>query len=489
MSVERILFASSEAYPLIKTGGLADVSSSLPAELSAQGKDVRLILPAYRSVIESDYGPWINRAQVALPGSSHKAEILEGRLPGTDVSTYLLYAPEYFDRNGGPYGDASGQEWPDNAERFAAFCYAIAAIANGAVPEISWRPDVVHCNDWQTGLVPALLADQPNRPATIFTIHNLAYQGLFPLETFKKLELPDHLWSLDGVEFHHQLSFIKGGLVYSDILTTVSPTYAKEITTEHFGCGLDGLLRGKGDRLVGILNGADYSQWDPAQDAHLASSYDPDTLDAKAANKRALQHYFDLPEDPTIPVAGMVARIAHQKGLDLVLASLDEILSRPLQLAVLGSGDKTLEAELLSAREKYPGRIGINIGYKEALSHQIEGGADMFLMPSRYEPCGLNQIYSLRYGTPPIVHNTGGLADTVVDTTAETLSDGTATGFVFHEPTAKALGLAIGRAVDLFHERETWRQVMRTGMAQDFSWRNSAQAYCELYEKARARSV
>ncbi|MBI1194687.1 MAG: glycogen synthase GlgA [Gammaproteobacteria bacterium] len=489
MAADRIIFASSEAYPLIKTGGLADVSASLPAALRSIGKDVRLIIPAYRSVIDSDSGPWVNRAQIALPGCTRKAEILEGRLPGTDVATYLLYAPEFFDRNGGPYSDASGQEWPDNAERFGAFCHAIAAIANGTVPEIDWRPDVVHCNDWQTGLVPALLSGHADRPATIFTVHNLAYQGLFPHETYKRLGLPDRLWSLDGLEFHHQMSFIKGGLVYSDALTTVSPTYAREITTEAFGCGLDGLLRSKRDRLVGILNGADYCHWDPAQDTHLTRAYGPDTLDDKAANKQALQRYFDLPEDPNIPIAGMVARIAHQKGLDLILGALDEILSRPLQLVVLGNGDKTLEAELLSARERHPDRIGVHIGYQEALSHQIEGGADMFLMPSRYEPCGLNQIYSLRYGTPPIVHHTGGLADTVVDSTAETLADGTATGFVFHEPTTEALAAAIGRAIDLYRDSDAWRQIVLRGMAQDFGWKNSALAYNELYEKARARPV
>lgn len=488
MTADRILFASSEAYPLIKTGGLADVSASLPAALRAIGKDVRLIIPAYRSVIDSDSGPWVNRAQIAVPGCARKAEILEGRLPGTDVATYLLYAPEFFDRNGGPYGDAAGREWPDNAERFGAFCHAIAAIAIGAVPEIDWRPDVVHCNDWQTGLVPALLADRPDRPATIFTVHNLAYQGLFPYETFQRLSLSERLWSLDGLEFHHQMSFIKGGLVYSDALTTVSPTYAREITTESFGCGLDGLLRSKGDRLTGILNGADYGQWDPAQDAHLPQAYGPDTLDAKAANKQALQRYFDLPQDPAIPIAGMVARIAHQKGLDLVLGALDDILAHPLQLVVLGNGDKTLEAELLQARERHPDRIGVHIGYQEALSHQIEGGADMFLMPSRYEPCGLNQIYSLRYGTPPVVHYTGGLADTVVDATGVTLANDTATGFVFHEPTPEALAAAIGRAVALYRNPEAWRQIVLKGMAQDFGWQNSALAYNALYEKACARA-
>ncbi len=489
MSVERILFAASEAYPLIKTGGLADVAASLPAALTEMGKDVRLILPAYRPIIESNSGPWVNRAQVTLPGGSRKAEILEGRLPGTNVPTYLLYAPEFFDRNGGPYGDSAGREWPDNAERFAAFCRAVVAIATGAVQEIAWRPDIVHCNDWQTGLVPALLADYPNRPATIFTVHNLAYQGLFPREIFKRLELPEHLWSVDGLEFHHQLSFIKGGLLYSDILTTVSPTYAKEITTESFGCGLDGLLRYKGEDLVGILNGADYTQWDPNVDAHLARPYGPDTLDEKAVNKQAIQRFFDLPEDPNIPVAGMIARIAHQKGLDLILAALNEILARPLQLVILGSGDKTLEAALLKAREQYPGRIGVHIGYQEALSHQIEGSVDMFLMPSRYEPCGLNQIYSLRYGTPPVVHHTGGLADTVVDTTVSTLTDGTATGFIFDEPTPEALAAAIGRAVDLYNEPDAWRQIALNGMAQNFDWQHSALAYNDLYERARARTI
>ncbi len=480
MPIERILFVTSEAHPLIKTGGLADVSGSLPAALSDLGKDVRLVLPAYRSIL-ADYPDWTEIAPIAAAGPG--ARILEGRLPGTRVTVWLVDIPALFDRDGGPYCDADGRDWPDNARRFAGLCRAAEAIATGELVP-GWTPDVVHCNDWQSGLVPALLGFHDQRPGTVFTIHNLAYQGLFPAQTLRTLGLPAELWSLHALEFHDQLSFIKGGLVFADMLSTVSPTYAREIQTPEFGCGLDPLLQHRRDRLVGILNGADYTTWNPETDPHLVRPYGPDDLDAKHANKAALQTEFGLPVKADTPVIGMVSRLAEQKGFDLLIEALPGLMQKPLQIICLGSGDKQIEAALLAARKAHPERLGVEIGYDESLSHRIEGGADMFLMPSRYEPCGLNQIYSLHYGTIPIVHRTGGLADTVVDLTPATRADHTATGFVFDRPTASELRAAVMRALDSYRQPELWRQLMRTAMAQDFGWDVSARRYLDLYRLA-----
>ena len=480
MPIERILFVTSEAHPLIKTGGLADVSGSLPVALSDLGRDVRVVLPAYRALL-TDHPDWTEIG--TIPEAGPDARILEGRLPGTSLTTWLIDIPRLFDRDGGPYCDAAGRDWPDNAQRFAAFCRAVEAIATGELVP-GWRPDVVHCNDWQSGLVPALLGRRDHRPGTVFTIHNLAYQGLFPAQTLHALGLPSEFWSLHALEFHGRLSFIKGGLVFADMLSTVSPTYAREIQTPAFGCGLDPLLRHRQERLVGILNGVDYTIWNPETDPHLASPYGPDDLAAKEVNKAALQAEFGLPVETDIPLVGMVSRLAEQKGFDLLIEALPGLMQRRLQIVVLGSGDKRLEQALTDARKAYPGALGVEIGYDESLSHRIEGGADMFLMPSRYEPCGLNQIYSLRYGTIPIVHRTGGLADTVVDLTPATRSNHTATGFVFDSATASDLRAAVMRALDAHRRPELWRELMRTAMAQDFGWDVSARRYLDLYRLA-----
>lgn len=484
MPIERILFVTSEAHPLIKTGGLADVSGSLPAALKGLGMDVRIVLPAYRPVLEA-YPDW-NPIATFGRGDA-KARLLEGHLPGTDVTTWLVDIPSLFDRDGGPYNDPTGHDWPDNAQRFAAFCHIAEAIAMGdLIP--GWVPEVVHCNDWQSGLVPALLEGRNGRPGTVFTIHNLAYQGLFPAQTFHALHLPPALWSMHALEFHGQLSFIKGGLVFADMLSTVSPSYAQEIQTPAFGCGLAPLLRHRQDRLVGILNGADYDTWNPSTDPHLPNTYDRDHLSAKKANKRALQSEFGLPEAERVPLIGMVSRLAEQKGFDLLLEALPALMQRELQIVILGSGDSQIEHDLLAASRRHPDRIGIEIGYDESLSHRIEGGADMFLMPSRYEPCGLNQIYSLRYGTIPIVHRTGGLADTVVDLTHDSRASHKATGFVFDQATASALCAAVFRAVDAYHEIDLWNELVTTAMQQEFSWDVSARRYSDLYRLAHELS-
>ncbi len=477
----KILFASSEAQPLIKTGGLADVSGSLPAALKARGEDVRLILPAYRGV-PTKAGTLEEVARLDLPAARSPVRILRGQVPDSAVPLYLVDASSYFDRPGGPYTGPDGHDWPDNAARFALFSRAVCQLALNQAG-LDWQPDVVHCNDWQTGLVPSLLAMETRRPATIFTIHNLAYQGVFDWRTFEDLELPYELWSMHALEFYGQMSFIKGGLSFADRINTVSPTYAEEIRTPEFGCGLEGLLTHRAGQLSGILNGVEYEAWNPETDRLIPARFSSTDPSGKADNKRALQAHFGLEERVELPMLGMVGRLVEQKGVDLVLAILDRLMDMPLQLVILGTGQHKLEVALRGAAKNYP-HLGVEIGYDEKLAHLIEAGSDLFIMPSRFEPCGLNQMYSLRYGTLPVVRRTGGLADTVVDADARALADGRATGFVFDEATPAALLEAIERALALHGDAAGWRRVMTTAMRQDFSWDLSAGSYLSLYRDA-----
>jgi starch synthase len=479
----KILFVTSEAHPLIKTGGLGDVSASLPAALKALGQDVRLLLPGYRDALRAA-GELRLVASFPIHGGAEPVRLLEGHLPGTEVPCWFVYLPRYFDRPGHPYLAPDGHDWPDNAARFTAFCRSALTVARDRAG-LAWTPDVVHCQDWQTGLVPALLARESPRPATVFSIHNLAYQGLFPWHTFLDLGLPLDLWAVDAMEFYGRFSFIKGGLVFADRLSTVSPTYAREILTPAFGFGLEGVLRLRADRLVGILNGIDYKAWNPASDPFIAQHYDAHSLDLKRLNKSALQQELGLPPEQHIPLIGMVGRLVEQKGFDLMLNALRRLMEQEtLQWVVLGSGERRFEQALHQAARRYPERIAVHIGYHEALAHRVEAGVDLFLMPSRFEPCGLNQMYSLRYGTLPIVHRTGGLADTVVDATEEAMARGVATGFVFDAPTPPALSEAVTRALRLYRRPELWRRLQVTGMRQDFSWESSASHYLDLYRQA-----
>jgi starch synthase len=475
----KILFASSEVYPLIKTGGLADVSGSLPRAIRNLRHDIRVVLPAYRGVA-AKAGKFKTVASLQLPGASDTVRVLQGRLPGTTVTLYLVDAPAHFDREGGPYSAPQGGDWPDNDQRFALFARAVCALALDRA-DLDWAPELVHCNDWQTGLVPALLSLEAARPATLFTIHNLAYQGLFPATALEELQLPPAWWQMDGLEFYDQLSFLKGGLVFADWISTVSPSYAREIQTAEYGCGLEGLLAARADRLSGILNGVDYRDWSPCNDPHLAHPYSVRRQAGKALNKRVLQEEFGLPARD-VPVLGHVGRLVEQKGIDLLLEALPELLARDLQLVILGSGHAALEQALLAVQAAHPEQVGVRIGYSEPLAHRLEAGADLFLMPSRFEPCGLNQLYSLRYGTVPLVRRTGGLADSVVDASPANLAAGTATGFLFAEASAAALQEAIERALTLYGEPEQWRQLITRGMQQDFSWTRSARRYLALYQ-------
>ncbi len=480
---KKILFATSEAQPLIKTGGLADVSGSLPLALSEQGLDVRLVLPAYPQAVERAI-PLDTVATIKISGISEPVRILEQKMEG-NLHIYLVDAPSLFNRPGNPYTEATGRPWSDNAKRFASFCRAVTRIALDQAG-LGWCPDVVHCNDWQTGLVPALLAQEWDRPATVFTIHNLSYQGTYDFSTFAQLMLPDNLWSPEGLEFHGNFSLIKGGLVFSDWITTVSPTYADEIRTAEFGYGLEGLLQHRSNRLVGVLNGIDYKIWDPSTDQHIEHNYDLNSFADKQNNKLALQEKLGLEVNPNAILFGNIGRIVEQKGIDLIIDILPEIMQqKDVQLVILGSGEAHLEQTLKDAAQKYPGRCAVIIGYDEHLAHNIEAGSDCFLMPSRFEPCGLNQLFSLRYGTVPIVNRTGGLADTVVDLNPATMLDKTASGFVFDRPEADSLLDAVNRAIEYYRRpRQWWEKLALHGMRQDFSWDSSAAHYLAIYANA-----
>ena len=477
--MRKILFVTSEAHPLIKTGGLADVAGSLPKVLNEMGVDVRLIMPNYQAIKTTEEIYYKSTIRV----NNISAHILETRLPGTKVPVWLLDCPEFFDYPGNPYVDELGKPWLNSAQRFAFFCRIVVEVAMNR-GYLEWRPDIIHCNDWQTGLVPALLSlEKDLRPATIFTIHNMAYQGLFPKETRVMLNLPSRLWRSNGVEFNGMLSFIKGGIVYADRITTVSPTYANEIQTADFGYGVEGLLSYRQEYLTGIVNGIDVDQWNPQTDTNISACYDATSLHKKQLNKAALQIKYALPVDKNIPIFVLISRLVEQKGIDLLLECLPEMLNLPLQFVLLGKGDKLLEQQLFRFSKKYPEKMVVNLGYDEALAHQFEAGADIFLMPSRFEPCGLNQLYSQRYGTVPIVTRTGGLADTVVDTLPETLKNKTATGFVFNAPTVGSLMEAIKRALIVYENSKDWKQLQINGMKKDYSWNRSAKEYLALYEK------
>ena len=477
--MKRVLFATSEALPLVKTGGLADVAGALPAALTELGLDVRVVMPAYRGCLEKLRAP---RRLGELLVRGQRFVIHEGRVGEDSPLFWLVDHAGLYAREGDPYHDAAHRPWPDNAWRYGCFSEAVARLALGEEAD-GWTADVVHGNDWQTGLAMAWLAEAPKRPRTVFTIHNLAYAGTASRAEFDALGLPPRWWSIDGIEFHGQMSCLKAGLQFADSITTVSPTYAREIQTPEFGHGLDGLLRHLSAKLSGIVNGIDTEAWNPAKDPALVQHYTAKNLvGGKRANRVALQAELGLAADDDAVLIGLVGRMAGQKGYDLVLAALPEMLATlPVQIAMLASGDRTMEAGFAAAAQANPGRIGLRLGYDEALAHRIEAGADLFLMPSRFEPCGLNQLYSQRYGTPPIVRRVGGLADTVVDANEAALADGTATGIVFDHADVPGLLDGVRRAVALARDTKALRSLQRAGMRRDFSWRGSAERYRTLY--------
>jgi starch synthase len=466
----RILFVTPECAPFAKTGGLGDVSAALPAALRALQLDVRTLLPGYREV---------------LAGVAAARELARLRVLGfdcrllADESLLILDCPQLYARDGGPYQTHEGSDWDDNALRFGVLSRTAALLGSPASP-LDWRPGVVHCQDWPAALAPAYLHFAPQRAATVMTVHNLAFQGNFDPGYLGPLELPGAAFQLEGLEFHGRLSFLKGGIAYADAVTTVSPSYAREIQGEALGCGLDGLLRRRRDVLSGILNGIDTAEWDPARDTRIAHGYDAHRLQTKAANKAALQRRMGLAVDEDLPLLGLVGRLTQQKGADLVAAAAGELAAMPAQLALLGKGERALEDALQAAAARHPGRIAMQAGFDEDLAHAIEAGADLFLMPSRFEPCGLNQMYSQRYGTPPVARATGGLIDTIVDGV---------TGFLFEEPTPAALTAAVRRALAAYRDAARWERIQRAGMARDFSWDAAARRYADLYARLATRQA
>lgn len=477
-----ILFATSEMAPWVKTGGLGDVAAALPPALRAQGADVRVLIPYY---------PALRSAFPAAPGVVSIPSI--GQLPGAlvrqattpeGVTLYLLECDVMFDRPGNPYLGPDGRDWFDNGARFGVLAHAAAWLAS-AQTALTWRPEILHCNDWQSALAPAylryVLATAGPHAASVLTVHNLAFQGLFGRDLLAPLGLPERAWAMDGVEYHGYLSFLKAGLQHANALTTVSPTYAREIQTPSEGMGLDGLMRYRAAHLTGIVNGIDTQQWDPANDPHLASPFDAQHLARKKANTRALRKEMGLSPEFAGPLLGVVSRLTRQKGLDLVAPIAERLAQMPVQLVVLGSGDKDLEAAFAAMAQRYPGQFAVRIGFDEGLAHRIEAGADLFLMPSRFEPCGLNQLYSLRYGTPPIVRATGGLADTVTDA----LDTAAGTGFVFAQATPEELLATITRAVDTWRDSKRFAALQRRGMSADYSWQRPAAATLAVYQSVR----
>lgn len=467
LPAHRVLFAASECAPLAKTGGLGDVCAALPPALRALGLDVRVLLPGYREVLAAASCRLVAHIEILRL----QARLLEARLPG-EVPAVILDCPALYDRAGGPYQDAQGRDWPDNALRFGALAKAAALLSSARSP-LQWRPDVLHCHDWQAALAPAFLAEERERTPSVLTIHNLAFQGNFAPEILPALGLPASRYSIDGLEFYGKASFLKGGLLLADALTTVSPTYAAEIQTPEFGCGLDGVLRLRSGVLSGILNGIDTTAWNPAKDRFVEKRYSARDLSSKKVNKAALQKRMGLEETEEMPLFGTVGRMTHQKGTDLILEAIDELAALG-QVALVGTGERALEEAARAAARRYPGRVAASIGFSEPLAHLLEAGADIFLMPSRFEPCGLNQMYSQRYGTPPVVRATGGLADTVEDGR---------TGFLFEGDLAGAAR----RAAQAWRRPKAWRALQRAGMARDFSWSAAARRYAALYSRLAAR--
>ncbi len=478
----RVLFATSEIAPWVKTGGLGDVSADLPAALHQQGIDIRVIVPGYLEILKAfpaarlacEFG----YAEKILPPVRVLRSIAPAGFP-----LFIVNCPSYFVRDGGPYVDPMGHDWADNHLRFGLLSQVAALLATTASP-LKWKPQVLHCNDWPTGMAPAYLRySYRSHAATLMSVHNAAFQGVFPPHVLPQLRLPQHAFAMDGVEYYGNVSFLKGGLQMADWLTTVSPTYAKEIQRPEFGRGLDGLLTSRADQLTGILNGIDTKAWDPATDPLLEHPYDAADLSGKAPNKRALQRHLGLKQSADVPLLGVISRLTYQKGLDLLAELGDEIIARGAQLVVVGSGEKELETVFLSLARHHPQQISVTIEFEERLAHLAQAGADMFIMPSRFEPCGLTQLFSLCYGTVPIVRRTGGLADTVVDCGPKALESGKANGFFFDHAWAAELLGAIDRALDTFRNKAVWRKLQRNGMTLDFGWEKAARQYAALYKK------
>ncbi len=472
----KVLAVASEAYPLVKTGGLADVVGALPRALKPFGIEVRTLLPGYPAVMAAlGEGKAVHRYADLFGGP---ARLVAGNAKGLEV--IALDAPQLFARPGNIYLGPDGKDWGDNAQRYAAFALAAAGIARGLIK--GYTPDLVHAHDWQGALVPVYLKFGGHGPPSVLTVHNIAFQGLFPATIFPALHLPKEAFAIDGLEYYGSVSYLKGGLQTAHAITTVSPGYAQEICNSDFGMGLDGVLRSRRGVVSGIVNGIDTEVWNPAADPDIAQTYDANTLDRRAINKRAVEQRFGLePGDGILHC--VVSRLTGQKGMDILSGSLDWLADSGARLALLGSGDAAIEAGIHAAAARHKGRIGVATGYDEALSHLLQAGADSILIPSRFEPCGLTQLYGLRYGCVPIVARTGGLADTIIDANDAALAAGVATGFQFLPVDGPTLESALSRAADIYADRDTWRAMQRQGMKAELSWTRSAGAYARLYRR------
>ena len=490
-----IVVVASEAVPFAKTGGLADVCGTLPRMLSDLGHNVSVIIPAFRQAMQSGQPIHLTELSftISLAGKTVSCRVLKSSLPDSHVPVYLIDQPHYFDRDG-LYGDSRG-DFGDNCERFAFFCRAVLHT----ITQLGLNPDVVHCHDWQTGLIPAYIStrfeshDWMHSAATVMTIHNLAYQGQFWHWDMLLTGLGWEYFNWQQMEFYGQLNLLKTGIVFANRLSTVSPRYAQEIQTPDFGCALDGVLRTRRASLIGITNGIDNEAWDPAHDEHLDYPYDVERWEeGKQVNRQAIMSDLGISGSNDLPLVGLVGRLADQKGWDLVIDLLHTWLSdhRPVCWVVLGTGDGKYHHRLSELARQYPDRLGLYLGFSDRLAHRIEAGADVFLMPSHYEPCGLNQLYSLRYGAVPVVNPVGGLADTVMDTDEQTIAAGTATGFLMKGYSTAGLAGALDRALNLrSHNRAVWSQIVRTGMQQDWSWEHSAMLYEKLFEETISREA
>jgi starch synthase len=487
----KIVMVSSEAVPFCKTGGLADVVGGLSRALDRAGHDVTIILPHYRRITPAGLEGEPTGRAVSVPLGRHavQAWIRKAKLPDSRVEVLLIDEPGFFDRPG-IYVQPGNGDYADNPERFIFLSRAALEICTA----FELAPDIVHVHDWQTAVVPALLEVQYRqrpgftRTASVLTLHNMAFQGNFPRHTYELTGLPWDLFQWNLLEFWGNFNFLKAGCVYADRITSVSPTYAREITTPAYGWGLEGVLKHRESQLVGILNGIDAEEWNPATDPALPMKYDRHTADrGKATCKRELQRALGLARDPDVPLCGMVSRMTDQKGFDLLTSVAQELLSTPAQYVFLGGGEPRIEAAIKSLAQQAPDRVAVHIGYSEALAHQIEAASDLFLMPSRFEPCGLNQMYSLRYGTVPLVHAVGGLADSVTNLTSDNLSAGKANGFVFYDYSPDAFLGTLRWGLGVYQDKEVWRQLQRNGMSLDLSWSASAARYVEVYQQARSR--
>jgi starch synthase len=480
----RVLHVCSEVYPLLKTGGLADVTGALPAALAKLGCEPRLLLPGFPAVLDGLTGL---REVVSLAHrfGAQTVRLMLGRLPN-GLPAYAIEAPELYQRPGNPYADAYNNAYDDNDRRFALLGWVAADLAVGLDPD--WQARIVHGHDWHAGLAAAYLKAWERREGrraapSVFTVHNLAYQGLFPAARFAQTGLPADFMQMHGLEYHGQMSYLKAGLYYADRLTTVSPTYAQEIQTAEQGCGLDGLLHTRARELSGVLNGVDYQTWNPATDTLIAANYSVQSLEGKRACRRALQRACGLDQQDEAPIFGVVSRLTEQKGLQLLLSALPWMVERGAQVVLLGSGEAWMEQAFRDAALRYPGAVAVEIGYDEARSHAIVAGADVILLPSRFEPCGLTQMYGLSYGTLPLVRRVGGLADTVVDCNEAAVEQHAGTGFVFGEFTDAAFGAAVDRALRMWQDPGLWHETQRNGMRAHFSWDDAAAHLLPIYRE------